>query len=173
MLSWRAAFLTLLLGIPAVILQGSVLKSVFPDWPTPGFLISIVAFLSFYEVTPLGAVLAFLLGLELDISTGVFLGPWAGAYVVTFVVFSSLSQRIFVESGLSAMVIVFISSLLSNLVFVLLMLEFKSYGWEMIWTALFEALLSALFAPLVLKLLRVLLLRRDQRGNSRSKMVIA
>jgi rod shape-determining protein MreD len=80
----------------------------------PQGLLVCVAFLAFYEFSVVGVVTAFLLGLLLDMSSGVALGPWAGSYTIVYAVFAFLSQRLFVESRLVAMVVVLVATLLAG-----------------------------------------------------------
>ena len=164
---WRRAFWILLLGALALVVQGTILKSIFPELVTPVFVISLVVFLGFYEASALGAVLAFVLGLQLDMFTGILLGPWAAAFVVTFFVLASLSQRLFVDSALAAFVVVCAACMLSSTIYILLFFKLEAISWLVVWRLLIEAFVSALFAPFLLRLVRRLLLKRERSSSNR------
>ncbi len=150
----KKILLILTIGVLAIFIQGSLIKAIFPSLVSPNLILVLVVFLSFYDVTPLGAFMAFLLGLELDLYTGVLLGPNAAAMVVVFGVFSALSQRIFVHSGFAAMVAVLFSSMLDQIVYMILISEFRPVGVELVTIAIIEAILSALVAPVLFSLFR-------------------
>ena len=101
--------LILLFGLISIALQSSVLKVMLPNSIIPNFILILVVFIAFYECSTLGAVIAFLLGFEIDIYSGQLLGPYAAASVAVFCVLSSLSQRIFVESPVAILLTVFSS----------------------------------------------------------------
>ena len=58
----------------------------------------VLVYLAFYEVSTFGAALAFLLGLQLDVSSAKLLGPWAGSFVLVYGFLGPLSQRIFIDT---------------------------------------------------------------------------
>ncbi len=161
MLGAKRAFQILSLGLIAILIQGAVLKSIFPSLIIPNLILILVVYLAFYEPTPFGSVLVFLLGLEFDLSSAKLLGPWAGAFVVVFILFSLLSQRLFVESVLAAIVVTFVAALVASGIYGLLAREFNPAGSHSIVNALVEALLTALCAPLLIRLLRKLYRRRE------------
>lgn len=161
---YRRILFTLVLGLILIVLQATLLKSILPHFLVPNLLIILVVFLAFFDGTPLGAGLSFLLGLELDIYNGILLGPWAGSYVVVYGVLAFLSQRIFVETALAAFVVVLFSSLLANLVYVVLTFDFRPVGHSILLPLLLEAALSGVIAPAGLALLRRLLVKRG-RGS--------
>lgn len=124
-----------------------------PAWLIPQGLLICVVFLAFYEFSLAGVVMAFLLGLLLDMSSGVLLGPWAGSYVVVYALFAFLSQRLFVESAVVAMAVVSIGTVLSGTVFLLLAFEYQSVTREDVAILCGQALSSAVVAPAVFRLL--------------------
>ena len=139
----RRISLTLLFGLLSILIQGTLIKALFPGAVVPGLLLVLVVFLAFFETSVLGVILAFLLGIEYDMCSGLMIGPWAGAFVVVFGVVASLSQRIFVESPVAVMVTVFLSSLFSNFVFLLIVLQVRYTNAVFGWAFFVEALLSA------------------------------
>lgn len=146
---FKRILLTLAFGLLSVLIQGTLIKALFPGAVVPGLLLVLVVFLAFYETSVLGVVLSFFLGIEYDLCSGLMIGPWAGSFVVVFGVVASLSQRIFVESPVAVMVTVFLSSLLSNFVFLLIVLQVRHTSIAFGWTFFIEALLtSAVCVPL-------------------------
>lgn len=154
MLDTRRFLLFLAIGFVAIFIQGTVIREFAPNAVVPNFLLGMVVFLGFFEATVRGASLAFLLGLQLDFASGVLVGPWAGAFIVSFGILASLSQRIFVESPLASVVAVFASSLVSNIVYFVLVYEFHPSVTEVAPFSLVEACLNAVCAPLVFAVLR-------------------
>jgi rod shape-determining protein MreD len=124
-----------------------------PEWFVPQGVLVCVVFLAFYEFSLVGVVLAFLLGLLLDLSSGVLLGPWAGAYVIVYAMFAFLSQRLFVESVVVAMSVVALATVLAGTVFLLLAFEYQAVTREDMVMLGGQAVASALVAPFVFRVL--------------------
>lgn len=162
MSSVKRFFLILFAGVVTIILQGTVLKPLLPAILVPNLLIVLVVLLAFHEVSVFGVILAFLLGLELDIYTGLLLGPWAGSFVAAYLVFSTFSQRLFLESAFAAGFIVALASVLSNLVYLILVFEFSPVRAAAFWEVLTEALVSGICAPPVVYVLRKFLKRKER-----------
>jgi rod shape-determining protein MreD len=108
-----------------------------------------VVFLAFHEFSIVGVVLAFVLGLMLDMSSGIALGPWAGSYTLVYAVFAFLSQRLFVESKLVAMVVVITATLLAGGVFLALAYEYQKLSQDDLLTLGGQGVTSALITPAV------------------------
>jgi rod shape-determining protein MreD len=109
-----------ILGLLVMAAQGLLFHMGVPFWAIPQGLLVCVVFLAFHEFSVAGVVTAFLLGLLLDMSSGVALGPWAGSYIIVYAVFAFLSQRLFVESKIVAMLVVGAATLLAGGVFLAL-----------------------------------------------------
>lgn len=171
MFSFRKTLIVLFVGFLTIFLQGAFLKSIFPNHLVPNLLLDLVVFLGFYEANSFGAVLTFLLGIEFDICSGTLLGPWAASFLVVYAVLSSVAQRVFVESSLAIFVAVFISSLASNVTYLVLLYEFKPVETNIISVSLIEALFTALMALPFFRLLRPLLVRRGH-GTSGRRMSV-
>lgn len=169
--SIRKSVIVLVLGFIAVFVQGTLLRGSFPSMVVPDLVCILVVFLSFYEPGLLGAFLAFLVGLQFDLASGVLLGPRAGSSVAVFGFLSSLSQRIFVESGTAMMFAVFISTIVNFAVYMILVVEFR-HTQEVVVSDFFrlsvlgEATLSALITPLIFLVLRRLFSARPTSGGS-------
>lgn len=134
-----------------LILQGIVQNLGLPAWCVPQGVLVCVVFLAFYEFSLAGVALAFFLGLLLDLSSGVLLGPWAGSYVIVYSVFAFLSQRLFVESAVVAMAVVAIATVLAGVAFLLLAFEYQAVGREDLVMLGGQAVASAFIAPLVFR----------------------
>ena len=148
----KAAFI-LLLGVLALLIPGTVLRTVFPQLVAPNLLAVLLVWVAFHEVSALGALLAFLLGLELDFCSGTLLGPWAGAYAAVFGLLVLSSKRIFIESPSVVFIAVFAAVLLSSGIYhVMLVLIYGAARLEVfgaLTTALLEAGASAILAPIL------------------------
>jgi rod shape-determining protein MreD len=159
--------LILALGLIGIFLQGAVLAGIIPSrFFIPNLLLTLVVFLGFYEVSVLGAVLSFLLGLELDIFSGNLVGPWAGAFTVIFGFLALFAQRVFVESGFAVMLVIFVTSLASQLVLVVFIYEFRPIGGMGFILAFGEAFVTALVSYPLFSLYRRVLLKRGDRVRS-------
>jgi len=154
-------------GLFVIFLQSSGLRISGLSIPTPNFVVMMTVFLAFYEVSVLGATLAFCLGVLLDMASGgALLGPSGAALVVVYVSLASLTQRIFVESFFTVAVAVIASSAVARLVYAVLIYEFQpkeSVFGGGVWMFLVEGIFSALLAPLLFRLLRPYFHSRDER----------
>jgi rod shape-determining protein MreD len=152
----------LLYGLVAVFIQSTLLKLFAPGhMVVPNFVLILVSFLAFYEVSVLGTIIAFILGAQMDLASGLLLGPWCAGFVAVFGMLSSLSQRLFVESPVASFLAVFFASLLASFVYLILVLQFEPAGAQHFTFSLLlllEAGLTALLAPVVFKMLKWLML---------------
>lgn len=163
MSNFKRFVIVLLLGLLAIALQGTVLKAVLPDYLVPNFVLVLVVFLGFFEVRISSLFLAFLLGLELDLASGLLIGPWSGSFVVVFLLLALMAQRIFVESIVSVLVSIFFASLVSDLVYFILIYRLEPAVYQAFLHSLIGAVVNTLFAPPVFVLLRKILIRKDKR----------
>jgi rod shape-determining protein MreD len=155
------ALLAVLYALVAIALQGILGHLGLVDRFIPQFLLIFVVYLSFVEANAFGCVMSFIVGLLLDLSSAVLIGPWAGSFVVIFCVLALLSRRLFIDSGLAAMVITFASVVVANILFSLFGSEYPALTVEYPQKVLGQALITALIAPLVLGILS----RRWRRVN--------
>ena len=146
-----------LFGLISVLLQGTILRAILPGWLIPNLIVLGAVFLGFYEGTIFGALLCFMLGLQLDLAGAQLLGPWAGALVVVFGLVSSMQTRIFVDSPLAASITVFACSLVASGVYLIISYQFQKSILEVASFSVAEGLITALLAPLLFPLLRYLL----------------
>lgn len=169
----RTALIILLLGLIAIFIQGAILKPFMSDAIIPNLILMLVVFLAFYENSPFGAFLAFLLGLEFDLYSGhpQLVGPTAGAFVAVYVTLASLSQRIFVDSAFAVIVVSVFSSILSAIIFSILVYEFNSSNVRFFSFSLVSAIITGCIAPPTFSILRYLLLRKWLLLGGRSRAV--
>jgi rod shape-determining protein MreD len=129
-------------------------------------MVTVVTFLSFHAPNPMGLALSFFMGICLDLGSAVLVGPWAGAFVVVFLLLSSVTQRIFVDSPLTAFMAVLCAALLAQGIFIALSVQFRAFEFELGALAsqvFLEALFSAFCAPLCFAGLRRLRIVPPQR----------
>lgn len=155
------AFWILLYSLGALAAQGMLGHLGLPDTFIPQLLLVLVVALSFSEVNAFGCFMAFGVGLLLDFSSAVLLGPWAGSCVVVFGVLALLSQRLFIDSGIAAMVITFASVVAANVLFSLFGSEYPALTWEYPQKVFGQALVTAILSPALMGFL----VRRTRRGN--------
>ncbi len=146
----KKAIFYLLLGVLASVVQGSLLHMGMPVAVVPQLIVVLIIALAFTEVSTFGCVMAFSLGLVMDFSSAVLVGPWAGALVLVFGTLAVLSQRLFIESGIAAMVITFLAVVGANILFSLFGTEYPSMTWEYPKQILGQAMVTALVAPFLL-----------------------
>lgn len=163
---YRRALFILIVGLLSIVLQGTFLKLVQPSMLVPNLPLIVVVYLGFNEANRFGALMAFLVGLELDLYSGILLGPWAGTFVVVFTALSIISQRLFVDSLTVVFLATFLSSLVSCLLFVLLSSQFNPTLAGGVSISFLEALISGVCAPLVFLLLQQVLPWRKQLSGS-------
>jgi rod shape-determining protein MreD len=146
------------LGLFACLLQGSLLPSLLGagvvghSGVVPNLLVFLTVLLGFSQPTWIGSVLAFCLGLELDLASGRFLGPWAGALVVVHALIATLAQRLLVESRPTLAVAVFFSVILADIIYLGLTVPFVE-RWSApfsLWEMLLAAFFTGILAPLLL-----------------------
>lgn len=159
--------LPLLLALVGIFIQGSLLRYLLPDFAIPNLLLILVVFLGFFEISPIGAILAFLIGAFLDLSSGVLLGPSAGSYTLIFGALAALSTRLFVESGFAVAVTVFLCSIFGNLVYLLLVSQFSPSAGRSFGLLFGEAFTSALLAPVIFIFLKRILTPKRERSSNR------
>lgn len=133
----------------------------------PNFTLMIVVYLGFYEATPLGALLSFILGLELDLSSGILIGPWAGVFTLIFGSLAVLSQRIFIDSALSASVAIFVANMIGSGLYLIVTYSSGSSNARTFWEIVIEAVATAVVAPILFSLLNKKIIKKL---NSRSSL---
>lgn len=142
----------------ALVIESVLLAIGLPVELIPELVLVFVVYLSFFQTNSYGALLAFMCGLMIDMSSGHLLGPWAGAYVLAFGVISIISDRIFVESSISLSTVAALLTLLTHVIYLLISMdsfsELYSAGMLLFGKALCTALVTPLFFPLLRRVLR-------------------
>jgi len=164
----KKAIIFLILGVAALLIPGTIIKSFYAGWVVPNFVMMLVVFLAFYRGLPGDALLVFLLGLEQDLASLSLLGPWAGAYTVVFAVLTLFSRRIFIESGWVVFITVYAATLAADGIYLgMLSLVYGSLNFSSasLTTSLWEGLLSAACAPLIFSWLRRTLIEKETEAR--------
>ena len=151
-----------LYGIVALAAQGILGHLGVSATLIPQLLVIIVVSLSFTEVNAFGCFMSFAMGLLLDFSSAILIGPWAGSFVVLYCALALLSRRLFIDSGVAAMFITFCAVVVTNVLSSLLGTEYPVLSWDYPQKVLGQALVTALSAPVVLGILS----RRARKGGS-------
>lgn len=142
------------IGLLLVIFQGLVQSFGVPAWLIPQGLVACVMFVAFFECSVAGAFAAFGLGLLLDLTSATLLGPWAGAFVCVYALVAFISQRLFVESALVAMVVSATCTVLAGCIYLVLAFEYQSISLEDLATLLGQAAATAAITPAIVRVLR-------------------
>lgn len=158
----------LFLGLLGAVAQGALMRVGLPSFLVPQFSLLIVIFLAFSDVSLFGCVMAFTLGLLMDFSSAMLVGPWAGAFVVVYGVLATLSHRLFIESALASMFITFVSVVGASLIFSVLGTEYPHVSVGFALQVLGQAFVTASFAPWALSVMTRRARRRSPLGVGRS-----
>jgi rod shape-determining protein MreD len=158
----------LLTGIAAVVVQSALLHLGWPAPLLPQLVLLLVVYLGFHESSLRTALLVYLLGILLDLSYAVLVGPWAGALVTVYGVLVLLSARLFIESGLVAAFVSGCAVVVAGGVYLLLGYEYRSVSIDDFWCVCGQALVTALVAPLIVGQVVRRLKRRVVPGSPRS-----
>ena len=75
----RHAIYILLIALLALFAQGAMLQVGIPAYLMPEFVTILIVYLAFNEASVATVMLVFVLGLLMDFSSAVLIGPWAGA----------------------------------------------------------------------------------------------
>lgn len=155
-----------LLGLLSICLEAITRHLLLPAYLTPHILILVVVYMAFFEVGVYATVTAFLLGLLMDFASAGPIGPWAGAFVSTYGCLAVFSQRLFIDSPLVAMVVGFGASVFSDLLYFVLLLEFRPINLNTFGEIFTKALITAIVAPFIFSTLKGFLARRGAGSRS-------
>ena len=147
-----------------LILQGSIFPAFMPSYLIPNFLLILVVFLGFFEISALGVALAFFIGLFFDLFSGTLIGPWAGSFVFVYALLAIFAQRLFIHSISTVMVSVFIANVVATGIYLALLYQFQPIRTGLLSVSVIESLVSALVAPPLFALCRVLFLSKVDKG---------
>ena len=143
----------LLCGMIAVFIQGALLHCGLKAYLMPQLVILLVVYLAFHEVNAVVTFVVFGLGLLLDFSSAILVGPWAGALVAIYGVLAVLSQRLFVESSFVACITAFFAALAADVLYLGLAYQYQPDGASYPVEAIGQAFVTGLLAPLALGIL--------------------
>jgi rod shape-determining protein MreD len=96
----RAALLLCCLIFVSIVLQVSLLPVFLRPSFKPDLLLIIMVFIALRESFETGAPLSWLLGMLNDICSGLYLGLNAAAFLVSFLVIRSVSDRLYADSAI-------------------------------------------------------------------------
>ena len=149
-----ATFAVLL--VLGLLVQATLVHSLFPSAIAPDFLLMLVFFLGIHHKSPLGAFGAFLLGVVADLASARFIGPNAAGAVIAFAFVAYSSGHMFAERGAISGILAFFASLVKSIVFLTMMRFYAgiSFPIEEVTTVLLEALFTGILTPIALGLLR-------------------
>jgi len=163
----------LCLGLLSVSTQGVLTRVGLPSFLVPQLSLLIVVFLAFSDVSLSGCLMAFVLGLLMDLASAVLVGPWAGGYIAVYGVLAALSHRLFIESALASMFITFVSVIGASLIFLMLGTEYPHASMELALQVVGQAVATAVIAPWALSLMTRRARRRSPVGVGRGAALSA
>lgn len=155
------------LSFLGLIMQGSVLRVFMPAYLIPNFILVLVVFLGFYQVSALGVVLSFFAGVLFDLFSGTLIGPWAGSFVFVYALLAIFAQRLFIHSVSTVMLSVFFANVIATGLYLALLYQFQPIRGGLLSVSLIESLVSALVAPAIFALCRMLLIGKVDKNSVR------
>ncbi len=156
-------------ALVGLILQSSLLQALVPFGAVPNFVVILVVHYAFFGKRNSGPLGAFVLGLLFDLfGSHLLIGPYASAAVLVYLGVMSVSKRLYMESTMTLVLVVFCAAYCNSVVASLIMSQFVPV--ESVWSVIiryapFEALGSAILSPLIFSILR----RIGVEGKPRSK----
>ncbi len=150
----------LIIGFVALLLQGALAQVGLPTLALPQLMLLVVIAAAFSGSSAPGVISAFLLGLLLDFSSAVLVGPWAGAFVTVYAGLALVSQRLFLESGLVAAFVAFVATIVAGVFFALLSPNSDLAALEHVVQIFGQAAVTAVLAPWVVAIVA----KPGQRG---------
>lgn len=150
----------LIVGFIALLMQSALAQLGVPGALLPQLMLLVVVGAAFSGSSVRGVVSAFILGLLLDFSSALLVGPWAGAFVTVYAGLALVSQRLFLESGIVSAVVAFIAALVASTFFALLSPQSDLASWHHIVQILAQASVTAVCAPWFIALVARVGLRR-------------
>ena len=145
----------ILLVYAALLVQVAVLPAYLADPFQPNFLIILVVFLGLRGGGWQGGVLAFLLGLVDDCFSGIFFGLSAFSFLAIYLAMRKVSGRLYTDSLLLTLLVVFLATIINGFLHLLLLLLFSAAAgiYKTLLPALIpQALVNAFSAALLFSL---------------------
>lgn len=151
-------FTAILVIVPMMaIIQAAILEPLLPSFPNLNIVLPLVIAIATIQPTPIGALGAFLAGLLSDIGIGLVLGPQAGAAVVVWLLIALVSNRVFVESKITLIILALVASTTFSLARLAFTLQFLPSATQSMGSIIGEATFTAVVTILVTPALRSLL----------------
>lgn len=119
---------------------------------TPDLLLLIVIALAFSMQNSAGVIISFFLGLLSDLASGVYLGPFAAAYVCAFCFAGAVSRRVFADKLFAVMGVTFFACIVKSLVFTLFVKYFVPHAVINYKIYMVEAILTSIASSIVLRI---------------------
>lgn len=135
----------------------------------PDFIVIFILFIAFYELSPFGALLAFIVGLTVDVSGGILIGPWAASYVLCFGIFAIIAERMFVDAWVTVLPFAFFIVLASHFLYLLIIYDPLGQLATEWYRLAGKALVTALVSPILMYFMKWFFqIGVIDRGNYRS-----
>ncbi len=142
-----SALRVVIFGFLAIVLQSCLAHLGLPFAVMPQLALLVVVAAAFSGSSASGVFSAFLVGLLLDFSSALLVGPWAGALVTVYAGLALVSQRLFLESGIVSAVVAFASAVVASTFFALLSPQSDLSVWQHGVQILTQAAATAACAP--------------------------
>ena len=139
-----------LAGCVAILLQAALAQAGLPGYLLPQLALLVVVQAAFLEHGVQGVAASFLIGLALDFSSALLVGPWAGAFVAVYAGLTIVSRGLFVDSALVTVLAAFLSSVAAGVFFSVLSPNSDLSALGHILHIISQAAVTAACAPLFL-----------------------
>ena len=123
----------------ALLVQVTVLPGYLADPFQPNLLVIVIVYLGLREGGWIGGLLAFLIGLVGDCFSGIYLGISAFSFLAIYLAMRKVSGRLYVDNLYLMVLVVFLATLVSGLLNLLLLILFSAAA------GIYSTLLPALF----------------------------
>lgn len=108
-----------------LVLQVTLLPARFADPFKPNLLIVVVAYLALKGTSPVGAGLAFLLGLVQDCFSGLYLGLSGFSFLVLYLLLKKTADRLYTDSHYLMILVVFLITIANGFLHLVLLVIFS------------------------------------------------
>jgi rod shape-determining protein MreD len=144
------ALRTLAVGCCAFLAQSALAHLGLPPYLIPQLVLLVVIQSAFAQGNVVGVCVAFLLGLVVDVSSAVLIGPWAGAFVTVYAALTMLSRGFFVDSTFVTMIMSCVSTVVAGVFFSFVSPHSNLTSVSDVGTLFGHAITTALIAPWLL-----------------------
>lgn len=148
-------FILILIAVPLMAVFHSALIEPLAPWaPNINIVLPLVIAIATVHPTPLGVCAAFFAGLLSDVGIALVLGPQAGSAVIVWLLIAMISNRVFVESKVTLLVLAVLASTAFSLSRLAFTLQFIPAATQSFSSILGEAFFSAILAIMLTPVLR-------------------